>query len=88
MMALLTILISALYVTILIRIFNKYAYEDDYPIKKVHIPNIVKIFLYFLCLLPYFNMIITFIGVTFISVSNYKWRGWEENKLLYWLFKA
>lgn len=86
MIALLTILISVLYATVFMQIFDKYAYDDDYPLRKVHVPNILKILFYLICLLPYFNILFS-IGVTGINISIHKWKGWEENKLLYWLFK-
>lgn len=84
MITLLTIVISVLIISWWIRIANKYAYSD---LVKIKVPNIIKILLYAVCLIPLLNIVIAITLVTAISFIEFEWEGWEEDKLLYWLFK-
>lgn len=86
MIFLIVIIISILLVTWWIKMADKYAYSDMTG-KKTKVPNIAKIILYTVCLIPILNIafVITLLGV--ISFMEFEWKGWEENKILYWLFK-
>lgn len=86
MTVLLTIVISILIVFWWVRVANKYAYNDLNG-KKTKVPNIIKILLYAVCLIPIFNIVFVIGVITAISFIEFEWKGWEENKLLYWLFK-
>lgn len=83
---LITIIVSIIVIFWWIKIANKYAY-NYWDEKKIKVPNIVKILLYAVCIIPFFNVALAFILVTTISFIEFEWKGWEENKLLYWLFK-
>lgn len=83
---LITIIISIIIIFWWIEIANKYAY-NDWDGKKIKVPNIVKILLYAVCIIPFLNVALAFILITAISFIEFEWKGWEENKLLYWLFK-
>lgn len=85
-MFLIAIIISTLLVTWWIKMANKYAYSDITG-KKIKIPNAVKIVLYIVCLIPILNVAFTAVLLTGISFIEFEWKGWEENKILYWLFK-
>lgn len=87
MIALLTIVISILIISWWIKIANKYAYSD-FDRRKVKVPNIIRILLYAVCLIPLLNIALVIILTAAISFIEFEWKGWEENKLLYWLFKA
>lgn len=80
---LITIIVSIIVISWRIKMANKYAYNG----KKIKVPNIVKILLYAVCIIPFLNVALAFILVTAISLIEFEWKGWEENKLLYWLFK-
>lgn len=85
-MFLIAIIISALLVTWWIKMANNYAYSGITG-KKIKVPNAVKIALYAVCLIPILNvgfMVVLLPGISFIE---FEWKGWEENKILYWLFK-
>ena len=86
MICLITIIISIIVISWWIKMANKYAY-NSWDGKKVRVPNILKILLYAICLVPFHNVALTFILTTAISFIEFEWEGWEENKLLYWLFK-
>lgn len=85
-MCLIMIIISILLVTWWIKMANKYAYSDMTG-KKTKVPNAVKIALYAVCLIPILNVAFTVVLLTGISFIEFEWKGWEENKILYWLFK-
>lgn len=86
MITLLTIVISILIVFWWIKMANKYAYSD-LDGKKIKVPNAIKILLCAICLIPLLNIAFVIILITAISFIEFKWKDWEENKLLYWLFK-
>jgi hypothetical protein len=86
MIYLITIIISIMIIFWWIKIANKYAYNNSNG-KKFRVPNFVKILLYAVCIIPFLNVALAFILVTAISFIEFEWKGWEENKLLYWLFK-
>lgn len=83
---LITIIVSIIVISWWIKMASKYAY-NGWDGKKIKVPNIVKILLYAVCIIPFLNVALAFILVTAISFIEFKWKGWEENKLLYWLFK-
>lgn len=83
MITLLTIVISVLIISWWIRIANKYAYSDLDRVK-IKVPNIIKNIT--LCCM-FNNIVIAITLVTAISFIEFEWEGWEEDKLLYWLFK-
>ncbi len=85
-MFLIMIIISILLVTWWIKMADRYAYSDISG-KKTKIPNALKIVLYTVCLIPILNVAFTIILLTGISFIEFEWKGWEENKILYWLFK-
>lgn len=85
-MFLIAIIISILLVTWWIKMANNYAYSDITG-KKIKVPNAVKIALYAVCLIPILNVAFMVVLLTGISFIEFEWKGWEENKLLYWLFK-
>lgn len=86
MITLLMFLVSLVLVTTWIHYFNKYAYSD-WTEEKVKVPNILKIALYVICFVPILNALLLPIGLLAVSMIEYEWKGWEEDKLLYWLFK-
>lgn len=83
---LITIIVSIIVISWWIKMANKYVY-NGWDGKKIKVPNIVKILLYAVCIIPFLNVALAFILVTAISFIEFEWKGWEENKLLYWLFK-
>lgn len=85
-MFLIAIIISILLVTLWIKTANKYAYSNITG-KKIKVPNAVKIALYAVCLIPILNVAFMVVLLPGISFIEFKWKGWEENEILYWLFK-
>lgn len=85
-MFLIAIIISILLVTWWIKMTNKYAYSNITR-KKIKVPNAAKIALYAVCLIPILNVAFMVVLLPGISFIEFKWKGWEENKILYWLFK-
>ena len=81
-----TIIVSILLVTWWVKMANKCAYSDMTG-KKTKVPNAVKIALYAVCIIPILNVAFTVVLLTGISFIEFEWKGWEENKILYWLFK-
>lgn len=83
---LITIIVSIIVISWWIKMANKYAY-NGWDGKKIKVLNIVKILLYAVCIIPFLNVALVFSLITILSFMHFKWEGWEENKLLYWLFK-
>lgn len=86
MIELIMFIVSIILVSIWIHFVDKYGYSDCCR-DKIKVPNIGKIGLYLLCVIPFFNIIGMLFLMAAISVIEIEWKGWEEDKLLYWLFK-
>ena len=57
---LITIIVSIIVISWWIKMANKYAY-NGWDGKKIKVPNIVKILLYAVCIIPFLNVALAFI---------------------------
>lgn len=78
---LITIIVSIIVIFWWIKIANKYAY-NGWDGKKIKVPNIVKILLYAVCIIPFLNVALAFILVTAISPHRVRMEGLGRKQTL------
>lgn len=78
------VLVQIILVKCGISIVNKYAYDGN---EKCHVIRALQILLYVLSTIPIAG-IFAVIGIFFSTIDDLKFKNWEENKFLKYLFSA